>query len=78
MSAAKQMNMFEDYQDPLWCEFRTLEDKQDNLRKGIFQRYSALMKLVESMQNELVELRQEIKENQPIKWKENELFQKVQ
>lgn len=61
MSLQLQKNLFEKSDDPLWMEFRTLEKSQDNLRKGIFQRYGALMKLVESLQSELVELRSQLK-----------------
>lgn len=55
-----QLNIFEKEGDPLWGEIRTLESKQDSLRKGIFLRYSALLKMVESLQSELIEVRQEL------------------
>jgi len=59
MSAAKQMNLFDKQIDP-WVldELMALEQKQDNLRRGVFQRYSALLKYVQSMQEEIIELRQ--------------------
>ena len=69
--------MFEDFTDPLWLEFRSLETKQDNLRRGIFQRYSALMNLVESLQSELIEVRSELQKNKKADYSHLELFKKT-
>lgn len=73
MALQIQNNLFEKIDDPLWIEFRSLETKQDNLRKGIFQRYSALMRLVESLQDELVELRSQLKVPSQEKKTENQI-----
>ena len=64
MSAAKQMNLFEKQIDP-WVldELMALEQKQDNLRRGVFQRYSALLKFAQSLQDEIIELRQMIRKD---------------
>jgi hypothetical protein len=67
MSAIEQLNMFEIKNDPIWNELKSLEFKQDNLRRGVFQRVSALMKLVESLQNELIEVRQVIRQDNDFK-----------
>lgn len=74
MTATEQLNMFEKKNDPIWSEFRSLENKQEHLRKGIFARYGAILKLVASLQTELSELRQSRKNT----FKELELFQNQQ
>lgn len=48
-----QLNLFEDPSDPLWIEYRSLEARQENLRRGLFQRYEALLKTVEQLQEQV-------------------------
>lgn len=51
-----QMNLFEDPSDPIWIEYRSLEAKQENLRRGIFGRYEDLLKIIEDLQKEVQKL----------------------
>jgi len=62
MSLNTQLNLFENTEDPLWLEYRNLENKQDKLRRGIFQRHNAILKIVVSLQEEIVSLREELNE----------------
>lgn len=48
-----QMNLFEDPTDPIWMEYRALESKQENLRRGIFRRYDEMLTIIEELQKEV-------------------------
>lgn len=68
--------MFEIPGDPVWNELKSIESKQDNLRKGIFQRYSSLLQYCQSMQHEINELREELRKFKKDDFSDLELFAK--
>ena len=55
-----QLNLFSK-EEPLWTQLSILEEKQEKLRKGLFKRYGALLSLVESLQQEVLEMREEMR-----------------
>jgi hypothetical protein len=73
--SADQYNLFQK-DDPYWMELKSIESKQDNLRKGIFQRYSSLMQYCQSMQQEIYELREELRKLKKEDFSDLELFAK--
>lgn len=59
MIELKQMDLFaSDEQD----QIQDLRNKQDKMRKGLFKRHDALLKLITSLSDEVLLLKEEVEE----------------
>lgn len=54
---AQQLTFFEEpstEQNALWTEINDLKNKQNNIRRGLFQRFEELQREVELLRNQIV------------------------
>jgi hypothetical protein len=54
---AQQLTFFEEpstEQNAMWTEINDLKNKQNNMRRGLFQRFEELQKEVELLRNQIV------------------------
>jgi hypothetical protein len=59
MSTGQQLTFWdvETSKSPLWKEVSDLKEKQNNLRRGLFQRYDIMKKELEFLKEELTQIK---------------------
>jgi len=70
-----QLNLFE-RDDPLWIEYRSLEIKQDNLRRGLFKRLGLLKEEVLELRLEIAAMKG-LSTNKTVSFSEMDLFREA-